>query len=250
MNKQQKPRSASSQALTSATVHPSFNPSRSRQGVDRVISPETLRRARDNNVNLNPNYKGEIDSYAIRNGSCTDQMNCSVHIEGFSPNTTQKEMLSLARFTKVTALNIHAPLLPRHPTAAADYTFFKRADAERFFWLGLQGQLSIPGCMLSFRWNINKVRPASREECTQSRTLLIEGPNNIISRDHIMKTLEENLVFDLVDGEEQDLGDGRTLVRLEFSQVSTLVEGRFSFHIFYHCPFKKTDNLTIDSWAV
>ncbi|KAH6717267.1 hypothetical protein BKA61DRAFT_671719 [Leptodontidium sp. MPI-SDFR-AT-0119] len=212
-------KSVPSHAMTTSTAHLPFNPSRSRQGVDPILTLETLRRAIGNNVIINPNYKGEIDNYAIRNGSCTDQINCSVHVEGFDPNITQKEMLSLAQFAKVAALNTHEPLLPKHPTVAADYTFFKRIDAERFLSLGLQGQLSLPGCQLSFRWNMNKVCPASREERTQSRFLSIEGPNDMISTDQIMRVLQDNLTFDLVDGEEQDLGDGRNLVRLEFSQI-------------------------------
>ncbi|KAG4440159.1 hypothetical protein IFR05_004368 [Cadophora sp. M221] len=132
-------KSVPSQAMTVATAHLPFNPSRSRQGVDRILTLETIRRALVNNVTLNLNYKGEIDNYAIRNGSCTDQINCSVHVGGFDPNITQKEMLSLAQFARVAALSTHKPLLPRYPTAAAEYTFFKRPDAERFMWLGLQG---------------------------------------------------------------------------------------------------------------
>ncbi|KAH7384801.1 hypothetical protein BKA64DRAFT_759523 [Cadophora sp. MPI-SDFR-AT-0126] len=103
--------------------------------------------------------------------------------------------------------------------AAGDFTFFDRASAPHFMQLGLQGMVSAHGYPLKFKWNKNKVCPASYSECQQSRTLSIEGSENTISWNAIMNVLQDNLTFDLVHGEEQYDGNGRTLIRLEFSQI-------------------------------
>jgi hypothetical protein len=197
-----------------------FRPSRTRQGQDYVVSNRTRRRALQNQIELNPKYKGELDNNQIRNAHCSFWDNCSVHVEGFSPYISQKEMLSIAQFARVAGLNRHVPVPPRHYTAAAEFTFFNRADADEFLKRGLEGQISLPGCILTFLWNRNRVCPAVDEECKQSRTLLVEGAEDTISGDQVLSVLEKHLSFNLVDGQEQDIGGGRRQVRMEFSQVS------------------------------
>ncbi|KAK0129067.1 hypothetical protein ONS95_001008 [Cadophora gregata] len=196
-----------------------FIPSRSRQGINAATSSETLRSVVEPKLNLNPKYKGEIDYRTVQNASCPSALNCSVHVKGFSPWESQQEMLSVAQHIRVAALNRHDPFPPRFPMAAGDFTFFDRESAVQFMQFGVRGMLSAHGYPLMFKWNKNKVCPASAEECRQSRTLLIQGPKMEISLDEIRSVLECNLTFDLVDCEEQYLGNGRTLVRLEFSQI-------------------------------
>jgi len=128
-------------------------------------------------------------------------------------------MLSIARHARVAALNRNDPHPPRFPMAASGFTFFDRTSAQNFMQLGLLGMVSAHGYPLTFRWNKNKVRPATREEYRQSRTLLIEGPGKMISREKILNILADNLTLNLVDSEEIYVENERTLIRLEFIQV-------------------------------
>ena len=179
----------------SLSAHIPFYPSRIRQGIVPVASPDTLRRITGGNLSINPNYKGEINDHAIQNASCSLWENCSIHVEGFSPSESQKQMLSIVQHARVAALNRHDPQQPRYPMAAADFTFFDRASAENFMQLGARGMISAHGHPLTFKWNKNKARPATPEECRQSRTLLIQGPEKTITLNTIMSVLHGNLTF-------------------------------------------------------
>lgn len=87
----------------------------------------------------------------------------------------------------------------------------------------------------------------SGEFCQQSRTLLVEGPEDMISWGQVMTVQKEHMTFDLVDGQEQNVGEGRRLVRLEFSQVgNTLSESSFPYRI----SRIMTDSLITDSRPV
>ncbi|KAL5316879.1 hypothetical protein ACEPPN_015931 [Leptodophora sp. 'Broadleaf-Isolate-01'] len=200
-------------------IHLQFATSRHRMDKERSLSIETAQRAIMAGLNPFSNYKGDFTEEMIRHAQCPDELNTSVHIEGFPVGTSEADILSVIRFAAVRNICIHPAVPGRFTTAAADITFFKREAAEYCFDRGAEGNFKFRGKTLKFLWNKNKCRPADAEEMRQSRVLVIEGPEHVVSIQAVESLLHEKLVFKLVERKTWRAKEGKMIIWLEFCKV-------------------------------
>ncbi|PVH82619.1 hypothetical protein DL98DRAFT_570261 [Cadophora sp. DSE1049] len=201
------------------SIHLQFETSRHRMDRKRPVSIETAHRAIMAGVNLFSKYKGDLTEDAIVNAQCPEDMNTSIHIEGFPVGSSEAKILSVIRFAAVRNICLHPAVPGRFATAAADITFFTREAAEYCFNRGNEGIFKFRGKLLKFLWNKNKCRQADTEEMRQSRVLLVEGPQDVISMQSVESLLRQKLVFKLVDRKIGRGGNGNVVLLLEFCKL-------------------------------
>ncbi|KAF8863133.1 hypothetical protein BDZ45DRAFT_738464 [Acephala macrosclerotiorum] len=71
-----------------------FEPSRMRQGLDRQITNEMKQLADRMGYTINPQYKGDVSKFTLRNVTCPDHLNVAVRIDGIDPNATVQLIMS------------------------------------------------------------------------------------------------------------------------------------------------------------
>ncbi|KAL2061932.1 hypothetical protein VTL71DRAFT_7310 [Oculimacula yallundae] len=196
-----------------------FGASRHRLDERRFLSNETAGNAVPAGINSFTKYKGDFTDDTIRDMQCPEELNTSVHIEGFPANTSEADVLSVIRFAAVRNICIHPAVFGRFSTVAVDITFFTRESAEYCFTRGTDGHFRSREMPLKFMWNKNKCRPASGEELKQSRVLLIEGAENEVEMQGVERLLREKLVFKLIASHTWRVGDGYVVIWLEFAKL-------------------------------
>ncbi|KAI9646378.1 hypothetical protein NHQ30_004369 [Ciborinia camelliae] len=217
-----------------------FVPSAILRGERRSTKPEMARRAAEVGISVNPNYKGELTNFNLRNAMCLDHENCAVRIHYIHPEASHPEIFSVITHGKVFSFNYIAPMEKVLPYAAADLAFVTREAAEEFFHDANFGRgIYIRDQRIKVLWNRVKVMPAEGRYQKMSRVIRIKGPAD----DFSVKTLEyffrSKFEFDLIHSEEWSEGSGRKIVELGFSSIRSQSESAmksFKLHVDQNMP--------------
>ncbi|TGO64772.1 hypothetical protein BOTNAR_0084g00030 [Botryotinia narcissicola] len=190
-----------------------FIPSAILKGESRPTNPEMIRRAAEFGLPYNPNYKGELTNFNLRNARCLDHENCSVRIHKIPPEASHSEIFAVITHGKVFSFNYTPPVKGLFTHAAADLVFLTREAAQDFFHDSKSGRgLYIRGERLIVIWNRIKVMPAEGRYEKMSRVVRIKGPATKLSAKTVESFFRSRFEFDLVTSKEWVQRDGWKIV--------------------------------------
>lgn len=202
-----------------------FIPSAILKGESRPTNPEMIRKAAEVGLPSNPNYKGELTNFNLRNAMCLDHENCSVRIHKIPPEASLSEIFAVITHGKVFSFNYTPPVKGLFTHAAADLVFLTRDAAQDFFHDAKFGRgLNIRGERLVVMWNRIKVMPAEGRYEKMSRVVRIKGPATGLSAKTVEAFFRSRFEFDLVTNKEWVQRDGWKIVELAFSSIRSQSE--------------------------
>ncbi|THV45550.1 hypothetical protein BGAL_0475g00030 [Botrytis galanthina] len=202
-----------------------FIPSAILKGESRPTNPEMIRKAAEVGLPSNPNYKGELTNFNLRNAMCLDHENCSVRIHKIPPEASHSEIFAVITHGKVFSFNYTPPIKGLFTHAAADLVFLTRDAAQDFFHDAKFGRgLYIRGERLVVMWNRIKVMPAEGRYEKMSRVVRIKGPATELSAKTVEAFFRSRFEFDLVTDKEWVQRDGWRIVELAFSSIRSQSE--------------------------
>ncbi|KAF7867037.1 uncharacterized protein EAF02_009823 [Botrytis sinoallii] len=202
-----------------------FIPSAILKGESRPTNPEMIRKAAEVGLPSNPNYKGELTNFNLRNAMCLDHENCSVRIHKIPPEASHSEIFAVITHGKVFSFNYTPPVEGLFTHAAADLVFLTRDAAQDFFHDAKFGRgLYIRGERLTVMWNRIKVMPAEGRYERMSRVVRIKGPATELSAKTVEVFFRGRFEFDLVTNKEWVQRDGWKIVELAFSSIRSQSE--------------------------
>jgi len=196
-----------------------FRPSRAVLNQERVLTPNRVMNAIQNDVPLNPNYLGDLSNEAIRNKNCPPHLNCAVRIENIAATSSNQEIFQLIREGKIYSFHKINPVPGRFPNCAARLVFTTRAAAKAFVERG-QGNpgIYLHGQRFSVKWNRDRAYPAENVN-QQSRVIRVFGPQDKVCAEGLEKLFHTQLKFELVDSQEWLVGGGNRLIELSFASI-------------------------------
>ncbi|TGO32867.1 hypothetical protein BHYA_0283g00150 [Botrytis hyacinthi] len=211
-----------------------FIPSAILKGESRPTNPEMIRKAAEVGLSSNPNYKGELTSFNLRNAMCLDHENCSVRIHKIPPEASHSEIFAVITHGKVFSFNYTPPVKGLFTHAAADLVFLTRDAAQDFLHDAKSGRgLYIRGEKLIVMWNRIKVMPAEGRYEKMSRVVRIKGPAIELSAKTVEAFFQSRFEFDLVTNKEWVQRDGWKIVELAFSSIRSQSESAVkSFNLY------------------
>ncbi|KAF7957340.1 hypothetical protein EAE96_002926 [Botrytis aclada] len=211
-----------------------FIPSAILKGESRPTNPEMIRKAAEVGLPYNPNYKGELTNFNLRNAMCLDRENCSVRIHKIPPEASHSEIFAVITHGKVFSFNYTPPAKGLFTHAAADLVFLTREAAQDFIHDAKFGRgLYIHGERLIVMWNRIKVMPAESRYERMSRVVRIKGPGAKISAKTVEKFFRSRFEFDLVTNKEWVQRDGWKIVELAFASIRSQSESAVkSFNLY------------------
>ncbi|TGO10956.1 hypothetical protein BTUL_0121g00290 [Botrytis tulipae] len=224
-----------------------FIPSAILKGESRPTNPEMIRKAAEVGLPSNPNYKGELTNFNLRNAMCLDHENCSVRIHKIPPEASHSEIFAVITHGEVFSFNYTPPVKGLFTHAAADLVFLTREAAQDFFHDAKFGRgLYIRGERLIVMWNRIKVMPAEGRYEKMSRVVRIKGPANEFSAKTVEAFFRSRFEFDLVTSKEWVQRDGWKIVELAFSSIRSQSESAVkSFKLYVE---QKMPNLGYHIW--
>lgn len=202
-----------------------FIPSAILKGESRSTKPEMVRKAAKVGIAINPNYKGEITKFNLRNAMCLNDENSSVRIHNIHPEASHAEIFAVITHGKVFSFNYIPPTRGLHTHAAADLAFVSREAAEYFLrdskiGIGLQ----IRSQRIVVLWNRVKVMPANSRYEKKSRVIKIKGPADDFSVKILEDFFRSKFEFNLITGKEWIQWDGSKIVELAFASIRSQSE--------------------------
>ncbi|TGO20804.1 hypothetical protein BPAE_0264g00060 [Botrytis paeoniae] len=211
-----------------------FIPSAILRGESRPTDPEMIRKAAEVGLPSNPNYKGEVTNFNLRNAMCLDHENCSVRIHKIPPEANHSEIFAVITHGKVFSFNYTPPVRGLFTHAAADLVFLAREAAQDFLHDAKFGRgLYIRGERLMVMWNRIKVMPAEGRYEKMSRVVRIKGPATELSAKTVEEFFRSRFEFDLVTNKEWIQRDGWKIVELAFSSIRSQSESAVkSFNLY------------------
>ncbi|KAM3157680.1 hypothetical protein ABEW05_001828 [Botrytis cinerea] len=226
---------------------PEFIPSAILKGESRPANPEMIRKAAEVGLPHNPNYKGELTNFNLRNAMCLDHENCSVRIHKIPPEASHSEIFAVITHGKVFSFNYTPPIKGLFTHAAADLVFLTREAAQDFFHDAKFGRgLYVRGERLMVMWNRIKVMPAEGRYEKMSRVVRIKGPAAEFSSKTIEEFFRGKFEFDLVTTQEWVQRDGFKIVELAFSSIRSQSESAVkSFNLYIE---QKMTNVGYNIW--
>ncbi|ESZ89620.1 hypothetical protein SBOR_9996 [Sclerotinia borealis F-4128] len=202
-----------------------FVPSAILKGERRFIKPEMARKAAQVGISLNPNYKGELTNFNLRNAMCLDHENCSVRIHNIPAKASHSEIFGVVTHGKVFSFNYIPAVENVFAHAAADLVFLTREAAEYFINDAKFGRgLYIRDQKIKVLWNRVKVLPAEGRYERMSRVVRIKGPANGFSVEILVRFFRSKFVFDLITSDEWVQWDGCKIIELAFSSIRSQSE--------------------------
>lgn len=151
----------------------------------RSISYETMVHAQEVGLEINCNYHGEYGEYAFGNAGCTAQDNTCVFVTNIPEEATTNDIFAAITEGKIFNFSQITPK-PQHPMAAAYITFHESNAARKFLRRSLTNEgIIVAGKRVQVRMNKNRVKPRIGYESCQSRVILIQGPQEVISMDDL-----------------------------------------------------------------
>ncbi|KAF7926115.1 uncharacterized protein EAE97_010415 [Botrytis byssoidea] len=224
-----------------------FIPSAILKGESRPTNPEMIRKAAEVGLPSNPNYKGELTNFNLRNARCLDHENCSVRIHKIAPEASHSEIFAVITYGKVFSFNYTPPIKGLFTHAAADLVFLTREAAQDFIHDAKFGRgLYIRGERLIVMWNRIKVMPAEGRYEKMSRVVRIRGPATKLSAKTVEAFFRSRFEFDLVTSKEWVQRDGWKIVELAFSSIRSQSESAVkSFKLYVE---QKMPNIGYHIW--
>ncbi|PQE14266.1 F-box domain-containing protein [Rutstroemia sp. NJR-2017a BVV2] len=209
------------QTLThSRSPSTTFVPSSILNGGRRTMSPDRARKVNEFGLFINPNYKGEITDFDLRNAMCPSDENCAVRIHRIDSNATLYEIFQIITHGKVLSFHLNPAVEGIHAYAAARLVFITRAAAESFIFDARSPQgLHVRGQRIEALWNRDKVSSTETRYEKMSRVIRIKGPPQAISVGILTRFFRTQFAFQLVSSKEWVEHDGYRVVELAFSSI-------------------------------
>lgn len=203
-----------------AIRHKKFEQSRRRAGLDAAPSAEDFRSAQAVGLVLNPNYKGDVTTYSLRNAGCTPEENSSVRIEGINPDATVAEIFESIQEGPIFNFSRNPPHLPRYPDAAANVVFKTAQAAQAFIRRSLLRGVWIRNESVRVMPNRNMCRGFTDLGDKSSRVLHVYGPSYYISAANVLRYFHQWVAFDAVECYESSPDQfGSTMVTVVFESI-------------------------------
>ncbi|PQE31224.1 F-box domain-containing protein [Rutstroemia sp. NJR-2017a WRK4] len=197
-----------------------FVPSSILNGGRRTMTPDRARKANEIGIFINPNYKGEITDFDLRNAMCPSNENCAVRIHRIDSNATLYEIFQIITHGKVLSFHLNPAVEGVHAYAAARLVFITRAAAESFISDARSPQgLHVRGQRIEALWNRDKVSTTEGRYEKMSRVIRIKGPPQEISVGILTRFFKTQFAFQLVSSKEWVEHDGYRVVELAFSSI-------------------------------
>jgi hypothetical protein len=197
-----------------------FVPSSILNGGRRTMSPDRARKVNEVGIFINPNYKGEITDFDLRNAMCPSDENCAVRIHRIDSNATLYEIFQIITHGKVLSFHLNPAVEGIHTYAAARLVFVTRAAAESFISDARSPQgLHIRGQRIEALWNRDRVSSTESRYEKMSRVIRIKGPPQAISVAILTQFFRTQFAFHLVSSKEWVEHDGYRVVELAFSSI-------------------------------
>ncbi|PQE29194.1 F-box domain-containing protein [Rutstroemia sp. NJR-2017a BBW] len=197
-----------------------FVPSSILNGSRRTMTPDRARKANQIGIFINPNYKGEITDFDLRNAMCPSEENCAVRIHRIDSNATLYEIFQIITHGKVLSFHLNPAVEGIHAYAAARLVFVTRAAAESFISDARSPQgLHVRGQRIEALWNRDKVSTTEGRYEKMSRVIRIKGPAQEISVGILTRFFKTQFAFQLVSSKEWVEHDGYKVVELAFSSI-------------------------------
>ncbi|KAM3077214.1 hypothetical protein ACMFMG_003321 [Clarireedia jacksonii] len=197
-----------------------FVPSAILEGRSRPLSLERARKISEAGLYVNPNYKGEVTEFDLRNATCHSEENCAVRIHRIDGNATLAEIFQIITHGKVLSFHLNPAVEGVHPQAAARLVFLTRAAAESFYNAARSPQgLLVRGRRIEVIWNRDKVSPSESRYKNMSRVIQIKGPPHDISVGTLTNFFKSQFFFQLVASNQWEQRDGYRIVELAFSSI-------------------------------
>ena len=206
-----------------------FNPSRILPGQRRIISAPLLQLAHRMGYNLNGNYEGEIDEFAVRNANCPPDQNCSLFIVNVHVDVSAGEFFGLIREGPI--FSFHRKL-PQEgiDTCAVSLVFTTREAAEAFYYRCNNPGIRLYGRRFRAMWNRERVWPVPSGEAFQSRVVRITGPKDQVSGKGLLDFFGKFLSYTLSGAREKVEGNMR-IVEIAFGSIRG--QSRAAFKLFH-----------------
>ncbi|PQE10723.1 f-box domain-containing protein [Rutstroemia sp. NJR-2017a WRK4] len=197
-----------------------FVPSSILNGERRTMSPNRARKVNKVGIFINPNYKGEITEFDLRNAMCPSDENCAIRIHRIDSDATLYEIFQIITHGKVLSFHLNPAVEGIHTHAAARLVFVTRTAAESFISdvHSLRG-LHIRGQRIEALWNRDRVSSTESRYEKISRVIRIKGPPQAISVAILTQFFRTQFAFQLVSSKEWVEHDGYRVVELAFSSI-------------------------------
>ncbi|PQE16126.1 Nucleotide-binding alpha-beta plait protein [Rutstroemia sp. NJR-2017a BBW] len=184
------------------------------------MSPNRARKVNKVGIFINPNYKGEITDFDLRNAMCPSDENCAVRIHRIDSDATLYEIFQIITHGKVLSFHLNPAVEGIHTHAAARLVFVTRTAAESFISdaYSLRG-LHIHGQRIEALWNRDRVSSTESRYEKISRVIRIKGPPQAISVAILTQFFRTQFAFQLVSSKEWVEHDGYRVVELAFSSI-------------------------------
>ncbi|KAM3067155.1 hypothetical protein ACMFMG_011708 [Clarireedia jacksonii] len=197
-----------------------FIPSCILSGGRRTMSPDRARKVNEVGIFINPNYKGEITDFDLRNAVCPSDENCAVRIYRIDSNTTLYEIFQIITHGKVLSFHLNPAVEGIHAHAAARLVFVTRAAAESYISDARSPRgLHIRGQHIEAFWNRDRVSSTEDRYEKMSRVIRMKGPPQAISVAILTRFFSTQFAFQLVSSKEWVEHDGYRVVELAFSSI-------------------------------
>ncbi|KAH8597104.1 hypothetical protein B0O99DRAFT_685024 [Bisporella sp. PMI_857] len=191
-----------------------------------VLPPQAIRyhshSTKSSTLFFNPsrsNYRGEMN---IDEMWIPERMNCKVFVTGIPAVASRKDIFAAINEGKIVSLSYNPPLRGKFSTAAASITFATRESSDKFMARAQSdGQgVFIRGKRVKAVRNRSKAAPQDEIDEIQTRIIQIYGPPGLIKLGTIVYVLRKFIKFELVNGFETIIEDGRRkTVTLEFESI-------------------------------
>lgn len=195
-----------------------FIPSNIVLGQPPVLTLDNARKAVIAGMKMNPNYRGALTSFHIKNASATALENCAVRVHGIHPDATAKDILDEVHTGKIFSINRCPPEVGVIETAAADIVFITHAAAKAFIAEARTG-IFVRGCPIQVCWNRNKVKESRNASGIESRIIRISGPEGTLSISLLEDFFKKYFHFKLVDSKSWRSAPSRKTYELGFESI-------------------------------
>ncbi|PQE05440.1 Nucleotide-binding alpha-beta plait protein [Rutstroemia sp. NJR-2017a BBW] len=197
-----------------------FVPSAILTGNHLILTPDIARKACEVGFPFNPNYKGEITGFDLRNAKCSEEENCAIRIQKIDPKASLLEIFDIITHEKVLSFHLNPAVEGVYSHTAARLVFLTRAAAESFIGDTDSNEgLQIRKQRIDALWNREKVCPAETHYQKKSRAIRVKGPVDKLSVKMLDKFFKSKFAFQLVASKEWIERDGYKVVEMSFSSI-------------------------------
>lgn len=189
------------------------------QGREPLVSPDTQRKAHVIGLCMSPKYKGELNSFQLRNANYRPDQNSAIRIEGIDPDATITEIFAAILEDKVFSSSYIPKQVP-YPTAAANVSFMIVRATNAIIWRSMHQGVYIRGQQLRVFPNCNKCKEFEGAHYENVfRVLNIRGPAVLLTAWEVFYWLRKWLYFVPVDVQEAFDGSRMVLISIMLESI-------------------------------